>query len=193
MNFQELFDFEKALAEYTGAPYVVLTDGCTHAIEMCMKYDKVTECQFPARTYVSVLMIMEKLKINYQMTDDPWLGEYKFEDTRIWDSARRFEPNMYQPGQMQCVSFGWSKPLVLGKVGAILLDDYDAYVSLSMMRSDGRDLRISPWQVQENFSLGFHYCPTLESCIKGLALLPTVIPQRQEYFYPDLRNITIVD
>jgi dTDP-4-amino-4,6-dideoxygalactose transaminase len=193
MNFQELFDFEKALAEYTGAPYVVLTDGCTHAIEMCMKYDKVTECQFPARTYVSVLMIMEKLKINYQMTDDPWLGEYKFEDTRIWDSARRFEPNMYQPGQMQCVSFGWSKPLVLGKVGAILLDDYDAYVSLSMMRSDGRDLRISPWQVQENFSLGFHYCPTLESCIKGLALLPTVIPQRQEYFYPDLRSITIVD
>ena len=125
------------------------------------------------------------------MTDDPWLGEYKFEGTRIWDSARRFEPDMYQPGQMQCVSFGWSKPLVLGKVGAILLDDYDAYVSLSMMRSDGRDLRIFPWQVQENFSLGFHYCPTLESCIKGLALLPTVIPQRQEYFYPDCREIKI--
>jgi len=41
MSFKALFDFESALAEYTGAPYAVLTDGCTHAIELCMRYERV--------------------------------------------------------------------------------------------------------------------------------------------------------
>jgi len=40
MSFQKLFDFELALAEYTGAPYVVLTDGCTHALELCMRLSR---------------------------------------------------------------------------------------------------------------------------------------------------------
>ena len=47
---------------------------------------------------------------------------------------------MYEKGQIKCVSFGNSKPLHIGKVGAILLDDIDLYKKLSMMRSDGRDL-----------------------------------------------------
>ena len=36
MSFRALFDFEAALADYTGAPHVVLTDGCTHALELCL-------------------------------------------------------------------------------------------------------------------------------------------------------------
>ena len=46
MSFQTLFEFEQALARYTGAPYVVVTDCCTHAMELAMRYDRVTQCSF---------------------------------------------------------------------------------------------------------------------------------------------------
>lgn len=191
MSFDALFKFEKDLAEYTGAPYVVLTDGGTHAIELCMRWENVQQTAFSAYTYLSVPMLMHHLRINYILTTEKWVGEYQFHGTRIWDSARRLEPGMYRPGQMQCLSFGWTKPLQLGRVGAILLDDKDAYETMSLWRSDGRDLRITPWQNQTEFNLGFHYCPTLELCEKGSKMLPKVTPQVQEVEYPDCREIII--
>lgn len=189
MNFQTLFDFESALAEYTGAPYVVLTDGCTHALELCLRHDSITHTKFSAYTYLSVPMLMYHLGIEFEMTDQEWQGEYQFEGTRIWDSARKLEPGMYRSGQLQCLSFGWSKPLQIGKVGAILLDDPEAYRLFSRQRSDGRDLRISPWQTETDLIQGWHYCPTLESCQRGLELLPQVVPQLQQVTYPDCRLI----
>ena len=188
MSFQALFDFESALAEYTGAPYAVVTDGCTHAIELCMRYEQVKACQFSAYTYLSVPMMLTHLDIEYEMIDESWTGEYQFRNTRIWDSARRLERGMYRPGQMQCLSFGWTKPLQLGKVGAILLDDTEAYKLFSRQRSDGRDLNI-PWHDETDLVLGYHYCPTLELCARGLELLPTVEPKSQPGVYPDLRKI----
>lgn len=194
MSFQALFDFESALAEYTGAPYVVLTDGCTHAIELCMRYDQVKSTAFTPYTYLSIPMLMHHLDIEFDYYPDhlphrqEWTGEYKFEATRIWDSARRLEPGMYRPGQFQCLSFGWTKPLQLGKIGAILLDDYEAYKKFSRQRSDGRDLTL-PWEKETDLILGYHYCPTLELCLKGLELLPTIEPKAQPGVYPDCRNI----
>ena len=188
MSFKALFDFESALAKYTGAPYVVVTDGCTHAIELCMRYENIKECQFSAYTYLSVPMMLTHLGIEYTMIDESWTGEYQFKNTRIWDSARRLEPGMYRSGAMQCLSFGWTKPLQLGKVGAILLDNLEAYKKFSRQRSDGRDLNIA-WQDETDLILGWHYCPTLELCVKGLELLPTVEPTSQPGIYPDCRNI----
>ena len=190
MSFQALFDFEQALADYTGAPYVVLTDGCTHALELCLRYDQPQMLAFTAFTYLSVPMLMHHLKINYVLTSEEWTGEYQLHGTRIWDSARRLEHDMYRPGQMQCLSFGWTKPLQLGKVGAILLDDHEAYKKFSRQRADGRDLNI-PWEVETELILGWHYCPTLELCAKGLELLPTIEPKSQPGVYPDCRNISI--
>ena len=187
MSFRALFDFEAALAEYTGAPYVVVTDGCTHALELCFRYDAVRETQFPAHTYLSVPMLMRHLGIKFSFTNKTWSGEYQFENTKIWDSARRLEPGMYRPGQFQCLSFGWTKPLQLGKVGAILLDDPVAYQIFSRQRADGRDLHIS-WETETELILGWHYCPTLELCERGLELLPKIQPQSQSAVYPDLRN-----
>jgi hypothetical protein len=188
MSFQALFDFESALSEYTGAPYVVLTDGCTHALELCFRYDAVRQTKFSAYTYLSVPMLMHHLDIRFALTDETWSGEYQFAQTRIWDSARRLEPGMYRPGQFQCLSFGWTKPLQLGKVGAVLTDDVNAYRHFSRQRSDGRDLNI-PWESETELILGWHYCPTLESCERGLELLPKVSPQSQTAVYPDLRKI----
>ena len=188
MSFKALFDFEAALADYTGAPYVVVTDGCTHALELCMRYDAVKQTKFSAYTYLSVPMLMHHLGIQFEFTDETWTGEYQFENTRIWDSARRLQPGMHRPGQMQCLSFGWTKPMQLGKAGAILLDDPEAYRKFSRQRSDGRDLHI-PWQDETELILGYHYCPTLELCERGLAALANHEPQAQPGVYPDLRNI----
>ena len=188
MSFKALFDFEQALADYTGAPYVVLTDGCTHAMELCFRYDGVRHTQFSAYTYLSVPMLMRHLGIEFTLTDETWSGEYQFVNTRIWDSARRLERNMYRSGQFQCLSFGWTKPLQLGKVGAILTDDVKAYRLFSRQRADGRDLNI-PWETETELILGWHYCPTLELCARGLELLPTIEPKSQPGVYPDLRKI----
>lgn len=198
--FDDIFEFEQALARFTGAPYAVMTDSCTHAIELCLRYDQITVCSFTPFTYLSIPMTMHKLGIEYSYFPDhlphrqQWVGEYKFEFTRIWDSARRLEPNMYRPGQMQCLSFGFSKPLDVNRGGAILLDDEKAWRALSQMRSDGRDLRISPWERQAVMQLGFHYRPTIEEARRAHAALEVYQQNPQPpraVNYPDCRNIFI--
>lgn len=193
MSFDILFQLESELADYTGAPYVVLTDGCTHAIELVMRFYKVKQTAFTAFTYISVPQTIAAMGIEYKLTDEKWIGEYQFENTNIWDSARRLEQGMYRKGQVQCLSFGYSKPLQIGKVGAILLDDQNAYWHLSRMRSDGRDLAVSPWESQQIFSPGWHYCPTLEDCQRGLAQLGAFgIGECQKVTYPDCRQISLI-
>jgi len=195
--FDKILKFEQALAAYTGAPYVIMTDCCTHAIELCLRYDQVQECSFTPYTYLSVPMTMHKLGIKYEYLDHAWqrwVGEYPFVGTRIWDSARRLEPNMYQSGQMQCLSFGHSKPLQVGRGGAILLDDTGAYDQLLSMRYDGRNLAVTPWQEQQIFAVGYHYRPTPEEAELASALLNGIVecPQAPKFVeYPDLRKIRI--
>jgi len=194
--FDKIDRFEKALGEFTGAPYVVMTDCCTHAIELCMLYDLVEHCEFTAFTYLSIPMIMHKLEISYRHLQEEWIGEYRFHGTRIWDSARLLKKGMYRPGMKQCLSFGYDKPLHLGRGGAIILDDAVAYKHLIEMRSDGRDLSISPWETQKEFRVGYHYRPTIEEAIHANIILETYAkdPQPPKYHqYPDLRNIVIRD
>ena len=197
--FDKILEFETALAEFTGAPYAIMTDCCTHAIELCLRYDQVKECSFTPYTYLSIPMTMHKLGIRYNYYPDSlphrqqWVGEYKFEFTRIWDSARRLEKNMYRPGQIQCLSFGYDKPLSIGRGGAILLDDESAYQALLRMRYDGRDLTVSPWPAQREFRVGYHYRPTIEEAERGLELLNQYTSQPpREVVYPDCRQISIV-
>lgn len=193
MSYTQLFAFEQAIAKYTGAPYCVVTDGCTHALELCFRLDRVTYTEFTAFTYLSIPQLMHQLNISYKLQSDYWsyIGEYQFGYTNIWDSARRLERDMYRPGQKQCLSFGHGKILELGKGGAILLDKEWEYEELSKMRSDGRDLRINPWPDQLIFGEGYHYCPTLELCAEGLVELNSVKGQVQQVLYPDLRKIKI--
>jgi dTDP-4-amino-4,6-dideoxygalactose transaminase len=200
MSFDTILKFETALAEFTGAPYTIMTDCCTHAIELCLRYDQIRNCSFTPYTYLSIPMTMHKLGINYEYYPDSlphrqqWTGEYKFEATRIWDSARRLESNMYRAGQMQCVSFGHDKPLAIGRGGAILLDNESAYQALLRMRYDGRDLTVSPWPAQQEFRVGYHYRPTIEEAERGLQLLSQYQSQPpRAVVYPDCRQIRIVE
>ena len=192
VNFDTIHEFEQALAEYTGAPYAIMTDCCTHAIELCLRYQKPSNCAFTAYTYLSVPMTMHKLGIEYRLIPEVWTGEYRFHGTTIWDSARRLERGMYRAGMMQCLSFGYTKPLQIGHGGAILLDNKDTYGILLRQRYDGRDLKIAPWQAQRMFKVGYHYRPAPEDAQIGLIKLRDVdeIPKYHEY--PDLRDITII-
>ena len=192
MTFDKIFEFESALAKFTGAPYAVMTDCCTHAIELCLRYDKSSRVLFPAHTYLSIPMTMHKLGISYDYTDKQWIGEYQFISTRIWDSARLLKQGMYRPGQLQCLSFGYGKPLEIGRGGAILTDDVEVYDTLKYQCYDGRDLSINPWENQKIFKVGYHYKPTIEEAVKGLELLPNIDQEPKYKEYPDLRNITII-
>ncbi len=194
--FEKIKQFEDALAEFTGAPYAIMTDCCTHAIELCLRHDRVREVVMTPWTYLSIPMTMHKLGIKYYYKEEEWTGEYRFHGTRIWDSARRLEKGMYRSGQMQCLSFGHDKPLHIGRGGAILLDDKAAYDAIICMRYDGRDLNIKPWVEQREFRVGYHYKPTPEEASQGIALLEGLkeyCPTPRHVDYPDLRTITIKD
>jgi dTDP-4-amino-4,6-dideoxygalactose transaminase len=192
VSFDPILQFEKLLAKKTGAPYAIMTDCCTHAIELCLRYKKVKRTQFTAYTYLSVPMTMHKLGIEYELVPEKWAGEYRFYGTDIWDSARRLENGMYSPGMMQCLSFGHNKPLQIGHGGAILLDDKEAYGILLQQRYDGRRLDVAPWESQKTFMVGYHYRPTIEDARIGLEKLNSVNEQPKYHEYPDLRDIEII-
>jgi len=139
---------------------------------------------------------MHKLGIEYELMDEPWTGEYRIQNTRIWDSARRLEKDMYVPGSMKCLSFGHGKPLHIGRGGAILLDNPIAYKTMLAQRYDGRDLTVSPWESQNTFHVGYHYKPTIEEAELGIVLMKGIVampPEPIHVVYPDLRQITIRD
>jgi len=199
--FLAIRDFESALCEYTGAPYCVTTDCCTHAIEIAFRLTHDgSRVRFPARTYLSVLMTMHKLEIPYDLEDRVWRECYQFEKTKIWDCARLFRPHMYQAGSIQCLSFGRTKPLQISRGGAILTDDEDLYHRASRMRYDGRDIfqfsvgTKHSWDFQKDFEVGYHYYLRPEDCVTGLNLLDQRIFVEQiekHYNYPDCRTIRI--
>ena len=190
-NFDAILKFERALGALTGAPFVIMTDCCTHALELCLRYEKPTNVAFTSYTYLSIPMLMRKLDIPYRHVPEEWTGEYRIHGTHIWDSARLLQTGMYRQGMMQCLSFGHDKPLSIGHGGAILLDNESAYRKLIRQRYDGRDLSISPWQNQKVFEVGYHYRPAIEDAERGLELLATVDQTPKYKEYPDLREIVI--
>jgi dTDP-4-amino-4,6-dideoxygalactose transaminase len=135
-------DFEAALAEYTGAPFVVTTNSCSMALLVACSYGaqwhKDELIIIPSRTYCAVPQSIIHAGFRVDFSDTDWRGEYRLYPSIVWDSARRFTSGMYRPGQMQCVSFQTSKILGLEQGGAILLDDPEADQWLRRARFDGR-------------------------------------------------------
>jgi dTDP-4-amino-4,6-dideoxygalactose transaminase len=168
-------NFEHKLATFTGAPYVVPTDCCTHAIELCFRLLQIKTCRFSAHTYISVPMTMKLLGVNYEFSMTPWRDEYQFLGTPVWDSARCLKPDMYRKGQYQCLSFGHTKPLDNVRGGAILLDNEEHYKQLKSMSYDGRDSSYSKMKDQKVFKQGFHYMMRYEECESASKLLDAYI------------------
>lgn len=137
--------FEKELAKYTGAPYVVAVDNCSSALLLALKRENISgkEITIPERTYMSVPceIINAGGKVKFSKVYGEYLkGAYQLLPTRVWDSALRFTADMYIPGSLMCLSFtGPYKHLKLGRAGAILTDSEDDYKWFKRMRFSGRN------------------------------------------------------
>jgi hypothetical protein len=137
-------------------------------------------------------MTMHKLGITYNYTDKLWTGEYQFIGTRIWDSARLLKEDMYREGQLQCLSFGYDKPLEIGRGGAVLTDDVEVYDTLNINAMMGATCLLVHGNNKRYSKIGYHYKPTIEEAVKGLELLPNIDQEPKYKEYPDLREITII-
>jgi dTDP-4-amino-4,6-dideoxygalactose transaminase len=201
-NNDEFLDiFEKRLSEFTGAPYVILTDRCTNAIFLSLWYLKnyknidVSEITLPSRTYQSVPMTLKNLlgsKIIFE--DYEWDKMYMVHNNII-DASVGFEENMYIPGTMMCLSFQQKKALPIGKGGAILLDNKEDYSILSKLVHDGRKRYLSDREEiknnPEDILCGFHMNMSPDEAAKGVLLLNQYKPKPfgSSKDYEDLRKI----
>ena len=139
-------EFERKLCEYTGAPYAIAVDNQSNALFLALMYEsskglKDRTLAIPKHTYPSVPceIIHSGNKVKFIDSDKMLTGEYELQGSIVWDSALRFSFNMYRSGQMQCLSFtGPYKHLKLGKGGAILTDNIEAYKWLKKARFSGR-------------------------------------------------------
>jgi len=197
MSYKHITDLEKALCDFTGAPYVVLTDCCTHAIEMCLRLTQTKVVKSSCWSYLSVPMTYKKLGIEFELIDESWSGEYKIHGTKIWDSARLLAPGMYRKGNAQCLSFGNGKPVDNKRGGAILCDNEQFYHAAKQMGSDGRDMQLQSWISQRYFKVGYHYNMPFEHAGQILSKLQSYIDAGNydpvDVQYPDCRQVRFLD
>jgi len=168
-------DFEKSISDYTGAPYVVTVDNQSNALFLSMMYENVTgkEITIPSRTYPSVPceIIHAGGKVKFREVKGKTIkGAYQLEPTNVWDSALRFTADMYQPGTHMCVSFtGPYKHMKLSKGGAILTDNYDAYLWFKRARYSGR--RECSYHDDHFDMLGWNFYMIPELATRGLLMM----------------------
>ncbi len=175
-------DFEKALSDYTGAKYVVTVDNQSNALFLALMYEKVSgqEIEIPSRTYPSVPceIIHAGAKVKFKPVNGKTLkGAYQLLPTKVWDSALRFTSNMYIPDTHMCISFtGPYKHFKLSKGGAILTDDYDAYLWFKRARYSGR--RECSYHDDHFDMLGWNFYMMPELAARGLLLM-------NQFYKPD--------
>ena len=83
----EILDFfEQKLADFFGSKYAVLTDCCTHAIELSLRLTPPETIVIPKHTYVSIPMTAIKLHRNFQFADVKWANYYSLVNN-VYDAA----------------------------------------------------------------------------------------------------------
>lgn len=196
-------EFEQALADYTGAKYAVAVDNQSNALFLCLKYEGMEgkEILIPSRTYPSVPC--EIIHAGGKVKFVPWPGNtlkgaYPLKGSRTWDSALRFTAGMYLPGTFMCLSFtGPYKHLKLSKGGAILTDDYAAYLWFKRARFSGR--RECSYHDDHFDQIGWNFYMMPELAARGLLMMSQFYnldgtPKHNEDMevpYPDLSKFKV--
>ena len=161
-------DFEDLIAEFYGAPYAIAVDSCTHAMELCMRYEKYDTVKVPTHTYLSVPLIMKKVGgIDWKWEDNEWKDYYYIKGTNIVDAAVHWKRDSYIADTYFCLSFQARKHLPLGRGGMILTDNPTSHYYLKEMSCDGRDF-YRPWRDQDIDVMGYHYYMTPEKAAEGI-------------------------
>jgi dTDP-4-amino-4,6-dideoxygalactose transaminase len=196
-------EFEEQLSKYTGAPYVITVDNASNAIFLSLMYENVKDkiITIPSRTYPSVPceIIHAGAKVHFEPVVGKILkGAYQLKPTNVWDSALRFTHNMYIKNTHMCISFtGPYKHFKLSKGGAILTDNYDAYLWFKRARYSGR--RECSYHTDNFDMLGWNFYMMPELAARGLLLMNQFYnidgtPKHNEDLelpYPDLSKFEI--
>jgi dTDP-4-amino-4,6-dideoxygalactose transaminase len=168
-------EFEKRLADYTGAPYVITVDNQSNGLFLALMYENVKgiEITIPSRTYPSVPCEIAHAgaKINFKKVKGKTIkGAYPLEPTNVWDSALSFTAGMYKPGTHMCISFtGPYKHFKLSKGGAILTDNHEAYLWFKRARYSGR--RECSYHDDNLDMLGWNFYMMPELAARGMLLM----------------------
>jgi dTDP-4-amino-4,6-dideoxygalactose transaminase len=173
-------EFEEALSDYTGAPYVVALDNMSNALFLALYYEKnvtkkisLDKITIPSRTYPSVPceIIHAGLKVDFKEVNGNTIkGAYNLEGSNVWDSALRFTADMYIPGSHMCISFtGPYKHFKLSKGGAILTDSLEAYHWFKRARYSGR--RECSYHDDYFDMLGWNFYMMPDLAARGLLLM----------------------
>jgi dTDP-4-amino-4,6-dideoxygalactose transaminase len=206
-------DFERALCEYTGAPYAVAVTSCTMALLLAVAWclrdrkpltrevltnsghhamaweDKAT-IEIPKRTYVGVPMSIIHAGGRPVFRNEDWHGMYQLRPLPVWDSARWLTSGMYgrwfretQACGFQCVSFHASKILGDTQGGAILHDNVEADAWLRRARFDGRIEGVAP--KDDRFEQFGWHCYLSPDVAARLLWKLSVLPKHNEPLPPD--------
>jgi FkbM family methyltransferase len=201
--YQVTKDFEQVLCDYTRAPYAVTVDNQSNALFLALMYENIKgqTIKIPSRTYPSVPceIIHAGGKVEFEPVNGLTLkGAYQLYPTRVWDSALRFTTDMYIPNTHMCLSFtGPYKHLKLGKGGAIITDDYEAYKWFKRARYSGRNECSYHEDNLDMLGWNFYMMPELAS--RGLLLMNQFykvdgMPKHNEDLelpYPDLSKFEV--
>ncbi len=196
-------EFERALSDYTKAPYAVAVDNQSNALFLSLYYEDIRdkEITIPSRTYPSVPceIIHAGGKVKFAPVEGKTLrGAYPLVGSKTWDSALRFTYAMYVPGTYMCLSFtGPYKHLKLSKGGAILTDSFDAYLWFKRARFSGR--RECSYHDDNLDMLGWNFYMMPELAARGLLMMSQFYdfqgnPKHNkdlEIPYPDLSKFSI--
>ncbi len=196
-------EFEKRLANYTGAPYAVALDNQSNGLFLALTYENVVgkTITIPERTYPSVPceIIHAGAKVDFEKVEGTTLkGAYQLKPSRVWDSALRFTADMYLPNTHMCISFtGPYKHFKLSKGGAILTDNHEAYLWFKRARYSGR--RECSYHDDYFDMLGWNFYMMPEISARGLLLMNQFydyngnkkVNEDIELPYPDLSKYKI--
>lgn len=196
--------FEQAICDYTGAPFAIALDCCSHAIFLALMWEKqenellwdYTGIAIPHKTFPSVPCEIIHAGFQPFFTNEKWKGAYQLVPTKVWDSALRFTTNMYKPGTFMCISFtGPRKNLKLTKGGAILHDSPKAHEWFKQARMSGRHEKAF---LEDNIEFaGWNFYLDPEKSIRGLMAMREFydadglpVPNEDvELEYPDLSKM----
>jgi dTDP-4-amino-4,6-dideoxygalactose transaminase len=173
-------EFEQKIADYVGSKYVVALDNMSNALFLALYYEKhITKSitadfiTIPSRTYPSVPceIIHAGLKVSFEQVEGNTIkGAYNLKGSNVWDSALRFTSDMYIPNSHMCISFtGPYKHFKLSKGGAILTDDYQAYLWFKRARYSGR--RECSYHDDYFDMIGWNFYMMPELAARGLLLM----------------------
>lgn len=208
--FDVVRDFEKAVAEYTGAPYCVAVNSCTNALGLCFEYIKSLQTDdlvftndapiidIPRFSYVGVAIQAKRLGYEIHFEDWPWqeigyFNCFRWHPIGVIDSARLFTSGMYIPTTFMCTSHHWSKHLSTEQGGCILHDCEEADAWFRKMRFDGRTEGV-PVKEDNITLLGWHCYMSPSNAAMGLTNLmhlPRHNKPLPEANYPDLSKLEI--